>query len=154
MGQPKFTDQALERVGFLERIEVLALYVFNEGHGHGRFIGHLPDNGWDLGEACELRSPPATLPGDDFVALLSAPTPDRPHQNGLDDPLLADRFGQFVQCLRAQVGARLVSAALQKLDGEASQLLAACQRAAGRSGRVRPRLSQQVGQAAPQGRFF
>ena len=42
LGQLKFLLQPLQGSGFLDRVEVLALYILNQGHGDSGLVGDIP----------------------------------------------------------------------------------------------------------------
>src|SRR2546429_479797 len=71
--EPALGDEAGECARLLERIEVLALDVLDEGDGDRSLIRDVADDRRDLREPGHLRGAPAPLAGDDLVALRLAP---------------------------------------------------------------------------------
>jgi hypothetical protein len=87
--QAEFLDQPQQRPRLFQGVEVLALNILDEGHGHGGFVGHVAN---DRGNVCKPRHlgrAPAPLAGDDFIALRFAgiAAPDGAHQDGLHEAL-------------------------------------------------------------------
>ena len=78
VGQLEFRDQPRERGRFLERVQVLALDVLDEGERDGVLVVDAAQHGRDVVQARHLRGAPAALAGDDLVALrlagVGAPT--------------------------------------------------------------------------------
>jgi len=94
--------QALERVGNLDRVEVLALDILDECDLHEAIIGVILDNDWDLREAGDLGGAPSAFTGDQLVA-----TDGRAHDQGLDDAVLANGLSEFSQAVCLETAARL-----------------------------------------------
>ena len=69
MRQAELLDQAQQRTGFFQGIEVFALDVLDERHGDRVLIGDIANDGGNLGKPRHLRRAPAPLAGDDFIAL-------------------------------------------------------------------------------------
>ena len=65
----ELADQARERERLLERVQVLALDVLDEGERDGMLVVDAPQHRRDLVQARHLRGAPAALAGDDLVAL-------------------------------------------------------------------------------------
>ena len=86
LGEAELVLQAVERLRLLDRVQLLALDVLDEGQLEEVLVRDLAHRDRDRGEAGRLRRPEAPLPRDDLVAL-SPP----PHQDRLHDPALADR---------------------------------------------------------------
>ncbi len=99
----EFTDQPVERAGFLERVQVLALDVLDQRHGHGGFIPHDADHRGNVVQAGHLRGAPAAFPCDDLVAhrLARLLSREGTHHDGLHDALGPDRIGEVLQASRA-----------------------------------------------------
>jgi hypothetical protein len=125
MGQREFVDQPLQRARLFERIQILTLDVFDQGHRDGRLVRDAADDRRDFGEARHLRSAPTPLAGNDLVVLRPAHSwrgccagrgnVDRTHDNGLNDTLGFDRIRQLLQRLGSHVHAGLVFPALQEI---------------------------------------
>ena len=69
VGEVEFVDQALQRDGFLQRIEVFALDVLDQRHRDHGAVVDFAHHHRDLGQAGQLRRAPAAFAGDDLVAL-------------------------------------------------------------------------------------
>ena len=69
MREPEFLDEPRQRARLFQRIQVLALDVFDERHGEGGLVRHVADDHRYLGEAGHLGRAPAALAGNDLVAL-------------------------------------------------------------------------------------
>ena len=121
----EFTDQPVEGACFLQRIQVLALYVLDQGHGDRGFVGHLPNHRRNVVQTGHLRGSPASLAGDDLVAhrLTRTHGRKRPHDDRLHYPLGTDGIGKFLQAFRPHVEAGLIPAALQQVDRDPGQFL-------------------------------
>ena len=65
----ELADQARQRERLLERVQVLALDVLDQGERDGVLVVDAPQHGRDLVQARHLRGAPAALAGDDLVAL-------------------------------------------------------------------------------------
>src|SRR5271165_4179736 len=90
----------------LERVKILALQVLDDREFEARAIVGGPDQGRNRLQVRGRRSPPAPLPGDQFVAPLSAGY--GPHDDRHEDAQFADRPGQFGQGRRVEVPAWLL----------------------------------------------
>src|ERR1019366_1961383 len=66
LGEAEFAGEAMKGAGLLDRIEVLALEVLDDGDFHGLLVGDLADDGGDGGNACALGGEPAALAGDEL----------------------------------------------------------------------------------------
>ena len=67
LGEAEVAAQALEGARLLDRVEVLAQQVLDDGHLHGLLVGDVADERGDGGEAGLARGFPAALAGDDLV---------------------------------------------------------------------------------------
>jgi hypothetical protein len=97
LGELELLHQLLVTLGFLERVKVLALEIFDEGEfEHGRVVG-LPDNHRDVLQPGQLRRPPTAFAGNQFevVTLL-------PDNQWLDNALGFDGVRQFSECVRGK----------------------------------------------------
>jgi hypothetical protein len=147
VGELEFLEQPLERRGFLERAQVLALDVLDQRDRERGVVVHVAHDARHLGEARELGRAPAALAGDDLVA----PASDRAHADRLDQALRADRVGKLLQALRVHPGARLVAARLDVADRDLPELGALIAAEGGRRFVVH---AQQHFQAAAQSLLF
>ena len=96
-------DQALHAQGDLDGVEILALDVLHECHGMEVLVVDLADVCREALQVGALRGPPAAFAADDDVF----PVGGLPDRDGLYDPELADRVGQFVEGLLVELRARL-----------------------------------------------
>src|SRR5580704_16783156 len=94
----------VKRGGELDRVEILALDVLNDGELKGLLIVGSPDDDRDLAKPRRLRGPPAPFAGDDLVFFRRG----LPYDNRLDDALALDRLRQFQQRASIEIAARLV----------------------------------------------
>ena len=53
VSEPKLFDQALQTLGFFQRIEVFALDVFNERHRGSGLVGHIAHQNRDGFQTCQ-----------------------------------------------------------------------------------------------------
>ena len=79
-------------------------------------IGDFPHQHRDFGKPGHLRRAPASLAGDQFVAI----APYRAHQHRLHQALRLDRGGELGERLLVHAGARLVLARPDRADRQAS----------------------------------
>ena len=70
MRQAEFTDQALQPVGLLDRVEVLSLQVLDQGRCHRIAIVKRADVNRHVVQPGQLGGPPTALTGDDLVDTL------------------------------------------------------------------------------------
>ena len=104
----ELANQAIDALRLLERIQVLALDVLDQCHGQrGRVVDWLDQHRYQV-EPSKLRGTEAPFARDDLVLTGI----DRPHEDRLHDALYFDRFGEFGQCLRIHLCARLILAGL------------------------------------------
>ena len=83
MRQSEFIKQALNTCRLLDRIEILALDIFDKPHCQRRFIRHAPNHCGHLGQTRKLSGSPAAFTCDQFVSATGC----FPHQQRLNDPL-------------------------------------------------------------------
>ena len=100
--QAEFLGQPREGQRFFDRVQVLALQVLDERELQHLLVGRRADNGRRLQQADLARRAPAALPGDELI--LAIPLP---HDERLDDAVLADGIDQLLQLLAAELRARL-----------------------------------------------
>ncbi len=113
LGEAEVAGEALVGAGLLDRVEVLALEVLDDGDLHRLLVGDLADDGGDGGFAGALGGEPAALSGDELEA--SGVLADG---DGLDDSGDLDGVGEFVEGGFVEVGAGLVGIAVDELDGK------------------------------------
>jgi hypothetical protein len=134
---------------FVNRVEVLALDVLDEGHLQQLLVGDLADDDRNAQQPGNLCGAPAALAGDDLEALADAPDDDR-----LDDAVGADRLGQLLERRLIHLGARLARVGHETvqvdLERRATRRLRGYRRRRGR--RLDGRLRDQRAQTATQRR--
>ena len=79
--------------GFIERRDVLALEVLDDGDLERGVVVDVLDQRRDRLKAGLLRGAPPALAGDQLVAVLAG----RPDEDRLEDAVLPDRGGQLVE---------------------------------------------------------
>ncbi|GIU90254.1 MAG: hypothetical protein KatS3mg010_1353 [Acidimicrobiia bacterium] len=106
-------DQLLVGRRLLQRVQLLALDVLDDGLLQHRGVVGVPDDGGDRLEADPAGGPPATLAGDELegVALL-------PDEHRLEDAHLPDRLGEGREALLVEVLARLLGVGPDRGDGD------------------------------------
>ena len=62
--QIQFLTEAIEGHSGLDRVQVFALYILDEGDFEEMVVGDLTDDDWDASEAREFGRPPAALTSD------------------------------------------------------------------------------------------
>jgi hypothetical protein len=120
VGQLELVDQAMHALRFLQRIEVFALDVLDQRHRERRLVGDLAHDDRHFLQAGQARGAPATLAGDDLVAL----GVDRTHEDRLHQALYLDRGGELAERGLVHPGARLVLPRLQPVDARRGERLA------------------------------
>jgi hypothetical protein len=113
----EFVDQALNPSRFLHRIQVFALNVLDQRKGQRCLVGHVAHQHRDLLESRHLCGAPPALPRDELVALAV----DRPDEQGLHQPLRANRRRKLGQRLLVHLGPRLVFARANASDRKRRQ---------------------------------
>jgi hypothetical protein len=111
LSKVKLIGETLECMRLLDRVEVLALKVFNQGHLESHGVGHVPNHNRNAGETSFLSSTPATFAGNELVA----------GSNSADDEWLDDSAGlnrprKFVERFFAEAGSRLIRARVDQVD--------------------------------------
>jgi hypothetical protein len=130
LGEVKFVGEALEGVCLLDRIEVFALEIFDEGHLHRHTFGYVADDDGYAVQLCALCGAPATFASDELIAGGVAADNER-----LDDPTRANRLGELLQCLFAEARAGLVGARLDQVNIDVKEELIRNRRQSRRRGR-------------------
>ncbi len=113
LGEAEFAGEALVGAGLLDRIEILALEVLDDGDLHRLLVGDLADDGRDGGFSGALRGEPAALAGDELVASGMLADGD-----GLNDAGDLDGVGEFVEGDIVEMGSGLVRIAVDQFDGK------------------------------------
>src|SRR5690606_21171496 len=120
VGQVELVDQALQRLRFLQRVEVLALDVLDQRHRDHGAVVDLAHHYRDLAQPGQARGAPAALASDDLV-VAAAQVADH---DRLDHALRADRLGQLGELGVVHGLARLVAARRQRVDRQRAQHVA------------------------------
>ena len=93
MRQLELLDQAFQRTRLFQRIQVLALDVFNQGNSNRGSVLNFPHHRRDLVQAGQLSGAPATFTGDDFVTAFGNCT----YHDGLHHTLRSDGISKVLQ---------------------------------------------------------
>ena len=96
-------QQSAEAVGFLHRVNVAALEVFNQLRLQRFGVGEVLDTNGDSGGFGHLRGAVTPRSEDDLKALFA----HRPHKQGRKNALGADALGQFLQGIILEGAARV-----------------------------------------------
>ncbi len=110
---PELVDEASEAVRGLDRVEILALQVLDERDLELIDGVQLADDRRDALEPGPPGGTPATLPGDQLVALEGLR-----HEDRLEDPVLTDARGQTLQLGLVEADARLVRVRADAIERE------------------------------------
>jgi len=103
----------MDALGFFQGIQILALHVFDQGHGGRGLVVHVLDQHRHLGQPGDLGRAEAAFAGDDLVGIFPVLLADGADQDGLQQTLFLDRGRQFIERAFIHAGARLVLAGLQ-----------------------------------------
>ena len=103
LGMAIFVDQPLIGLGLLDRVEILALDILEQGDFERLGVVEVADDHRDFVQPRLLRRAPAPLAGDDLVAVAVRADDDR-----LDQPARRDRGGELVERGLVEMAARLV----------------------------------------------
>ena len=106
------------RDGLLNRVQVFALKVLRRRHDRRRLVVGLDERDANLRPPRELRRAEATLARDQLIAALRVAT----HGRRLNEPVVLQRLGEFLQLLLAELAARLVGRALDVGDLQLQRL--------------------------------
>ena len=111
LGEIELFHKSLKRASLLDRIQVFALYILNKRNLERQLWGDFPNHSGDPREPCPLGSAPAALSGDKLVS------PSIWSQNqGLYDPICANRARQFFEGLFPEASPRLVGARVDEVS--------------------------------------
>ncbi len=94
-------------LSLVDGVEVAALDVLDEGQLQHLLVINLADDDGDFLQTRPLAGLIAALARYNLVAF-----PVGPHQDGLEDPHLADRIGKLVEFVLVKVGSGLVLVAV------------------------------------------
>ncbi len=108
--------EALEGVGLLDRVQVLALEVFDERHLERDFLGNVANDDGNARECGPLGGAPAAFTGNQLVAKTHPADDERLH-----DSARTDRARQLFDGLLAEAGARLIGAGIDQVDIDLKQ---------------------------------
>ncbi|CAM5215651.1 hypothetical protein BTHI11S_03443 [Bosea thiooxidans] len=114
LGIVELRDQPLITGRFLDRIEIRALHVLDDGDLQRFAIIRLDQDHRDVVQLGPLRGAPAPLTGDDLVSVDHAR--NRADDDRLQDATLADRGRELVEIVLAEGPARIARARPQELD--------------------------------------
>ena len=119
VGHLEVIDQAAQRRGLLQRIEVFALDIFDQRHCNGDFIRHVTHDRRDGLDTGDLRGTPASFAGDQFVTIV----PGRAHHYRLHHTLRPDRICQLIQLVLVENRSRLKAARSDHLERKITQYI-------------------------------
>ena len=117
LGVAELLEQQAIGARLFQRIEVGALDVLDQGDFQRLAIRQFADENRNVMNAGALRGAPAPLARDDFIFSIG----ERAHDDGLQQALVADRLGKFVEIRFGEMLARIVGAGLQQLDRHVAQ---------------------------------
>jgi hypothetical protein len=106
----KFIGKTLKRVGLLDRVEVLALEVFNQGHFKSHVIGDVSNHDRDATETSSLGRAPASLACNELV-----PGADSADYKRLNNSAGTNRARKFVERFFAEARSGLVGARVDQV---------------------------------------
>ena len=107
-------DHPVVHRGLIERREVLALQILDDRDLECRVVVELLHERRDRAEPGSLRRAPAALTGDELEPVAA----ERPHENGLQHAVLADRRGELIQRFLVDRQSRLLGVWLDLVDGD------------------------------------
>jgi hypothetical protein len=115
LGAAMSFDERAVALGLLDRREVGALDILDDGDLEALGVGKLAHQRRHDAQAGGLRGPPAALAGDDLEL---ARVHRGPHQDRLQDPLGAHRGRQLLELGLIKAAAGLVRIRADRLDGD------------------------------------
>src|SRR5690606_19483414 len=101
VGEAELAVEALEGVGHLDGVEVLALDVLDERDLHQAVVGEFLDDDGNLVKAGHAGGSEAALASDELVGVAVAADDQR-----LDDAILANGLRELLEALWRESGAR------------------------------------------------
>ncbi len=143
-------DETTERLGELDRVEVLALHVLDERELEGDVGRDVLHDDHHFTEARLLRCAPPSLAGDDLEAVLTGR--GATYDDGLQDSVLADRGGELLEGLGVEVLARLPLLRNELLERAHEDRTLGCARAGDSGGRRRD--GEESVEPAPESALF
>ena len=114
VGVVELVDETLDGAGLLQRVQVLALDVLDQGQGQGVLVTDFLDDDRYRLQLGERRGAETPFAGDDLVA----PVVDGTDHQGLQQAMLMDRVRQLLQGGFVHAGAGLVAPGLQQVQGD------------------------------------
>ena len=117
VGEVEVLDELLVRGRLLERVEILAVDVLDEGVLERGGVVDVADDGRDRREPGPLGRPPAPLAGDELVAVVA----EWPHQNRLQHAELSHRRGQRGERFLVEAAPGLVRVGRDAADRDLGQ---------------------------------
>ena len=120
LAQSKLAGEAGEGIGFFNRIEVLALEVFDEGELENILVRCFAEDDRRFGKTDAESGAPAAFTGDQFKFIAALAGDER-----LNDSVLLDRGDEFLEVLIAKNGARLERGRDDAIEGHGLHPLAA-----------------------------
>jgi hypothetical protein len=105
MGAPVFARKLFISARLLQRIEVCALHVFDDGELERLRVRRFDEHDRNVMQARPLRGAPAPLPRDDLIHVFRST--ERAHHDGLDDAALLDGHGKLIELDIREVAARI-----------------------------------------------
>ena len=111
LGVAIILDEAAIGLRFLDRVQILALDILDQGDFERLLVAELADDGGDFVQPRLLRRAPAPLAGDDLEAMAVRTDDDR-----LDDASRLDRLGELGQRFLVEDAARLARMWLDARD--------------------------------------
>ncbi len=112
LGHSKLENKLVVGLSFLNRVQVFALQIFDEGDLQGRMFARFAHDGGNSGQAGALRGTPAAFAGNQLEKSVVEGTND----DRLNDTVLPDRIGQLVQPIFIEILARLMLVGEDSID--------------------------------------
>jgi hypothetical protein len=113
VAEVELVREAVEGMGDLDGVEILALYVLDQRDFEQVLIGNMLDHGRDVGKAGEFPGAPAAFASDELIAIAEGPNDER-----LNDAIGQDGIGEFLEAIGAKHRARLKGVGIDEGDGE------------------------------------
>ena len=114
MSEAELFNEAAQPASLLDRVEIGALQVLDKAEHELRVIACVAAyNRGHGGEPREPRGSPPAFAGDELV-----PVRERPHEQRLQDSMLAYRLGQLAERLRIETRPYLLARGADLVDGD------------------------------------
>src|SRR5206468_2426102 len=110
--EPELPEERLERLGLLDRVQILSVDVLDQRFAEEVGIPRIPKDDRDARQSGRLRGPEASLSGDELVP----PIPRTTHDERLQDPDLPDRRCQGRDGLVVEPGPWLLRIRRDRVD--------------------------------------